>query len=214
MKKLFVFLLSITVVVLCLSCEKDDPSVLSGDQSAMGEVGVTVESSSVEIAGVSDASATVITLKSGVSSFSGSATVKNEFLKNLLANIPGITITGDKVSATNMEYKITKEGFECKTGPGAGILVKYGSSVGDTYKIGTTGQVRTVVAKTGVDDYPYGFYLIKVIKVEETPSYLKSSAGVTKITYIANHKFGLVGVLATFDDETTAEFPIYTSVEN
>jgi len=58
----------------------------------------------VEIAGVSDASATVITLKSGVSSFSGSATVKNEFLKNLLANIPGITITGDKVSATNITF--------------------------------------------------------------------------------------------------------------
>jgi hypothetical protein len=112
-----------------------------------------------------------------------------------------------------MEYKITKEGFECKTGPGAGILVKYSSSVGDTYPIGKTGEVRTVVSKTGVDDYPYGFYLIKVVKVEENPKYLKS-AGVTKITYIANHKYGLVGVLITFDDETTAEFPIYTSAEN
>lgn len=213
MKKMFVFLMSITLVVLCLSCTKDDPSVLGGDQSPMGEVGMTVESSSAEIAGVSECFATVITLKDGKSSYSGSATVKNELLRNLVANIPGISIVGDKITATNMEFKLTKEGFECKTGPGAGVMVKYDSSVGDTYPIGKTGNVRTVVSKTGVDDYPYGFMLIKVIQVEENPSYLKS-AGVTKITYVANHKFGLVGVMATFDDETTATFPIYTSGEN
>jgi len=213
MKKLSVFLLSVTLVVLCTSCTKDDPNVLSGDQSVMGDVGVTVESSSAEIAGVSNCFATVTALKDGVSSYSGSATVKSEILRNLVANIPGITIDGDKVTATNMEFKLTKEGFECKSGPGAGVMVKYGSSVGDTYKIGSTGEVRTVVSKTGVDEYPYGFYLIKVIKVEEHPKYLKS-AGVTKITYIANHKYGLVGVEVTFDDQTTAEFPIYTSGEN
>jgi hypothetical protein len=213
MKKLNVFLLSTTLVVLCMSCAKDDPNVLSGDQSPMGDVGIVVESSSAEIAGVSNCYATVTAVKGGVSSYNGSATVKSEILRNLVANIPGITIDGDKITATNMEFKSTKEGFECKTGPGAGVMVKYDSKVGDTYRIGSTGEVRTVVSKTGVDDYPYGFYLIKVIKVEESPKYLKS-AGVTKITYIANHKYGLVGVEVTFDDQTTAEFPIYTSAEN
>lgn len=213
MKKLNVFLLSATMVVLCMSCAKDDPNVVSGDQSPMGQVGVIVESSSAEIAGVSNFSATIVALKGGVSSFNGSATVKNEILRNLVANIPGFTIDGDKVTALNIESKQTKEGFDLKTGPGAGVLVKYGSSVGDTYKIGTTGEVRTVVSKTGVDDYPYGFYLIKVIKVEENPKYLKS-VGVTKITYIANHKYGLVGVMFNFDDGTSVEFPIYTAGEN
>jgi hypothetical protein len=114
-----------------------------------------------------------------------------------------------------MEFKLTDEGFECMTGPGAGVMVKYSSSVGDTYPIGSTGNVRTVVSNTGIDEFPYGFMLIKVIKVEETPSYLKSTAaGVTKVTYIANHKYGLVGVEVAFDDGTTAEFPIYTSTEN
>ena len=131
-----------------------------------------------------------------------------------MANIPGITINGDKVSATNIKFKLTDEGFECKTGPGAGIMVKYDSKVGDTYPIGSTGNVRTVVAKTGVDDYPYGFMLIKVIEVEEIPNYLKSGGGVSKITYIANHRFGLVGVKVTFDDGTSSTFPIYTSSEN
>jgi hypothetical protein len=218
MKKLFVLLFSITLIVLCSSCEKlfnkDDPGTLNGDQSPMGEVGATVESSSVENAGISNCTASVIALKSGVSTYSGSATVKNDLLKNLVSNIPGITIIGDKVSATNIDFKLTKEGFECKTGPGAGILVKYDSNVGDTYPIGSTGKVRTVVAKTGLDDFPYGFYLIKVIQVEETPNYLKNSAGVTKITYIANHKYGLVAVKVTIDDGTSATFPIYTSGQN
>ncbi len=218
MKKLFVILFSIAILATCLSCEKlfkkDDPGTLNGNQSVMGEAGVTVESSSAEIAGISNCTATVISLKDGVSSYSGSATVKNELLKNMVANIPGITINGDQVTATNIQFKLTSDGFECKTGPGAGIMVKYDSNVGDTYPIGTTGKVRTVVAKTGVDDYPYGFMLIKVIQVEEIPSYLKSSAGVSKVTYIANHKYGLVGVKVAFDDGTNATFPIYTSTQN
>jgi hypothetical protein len=54
---------------------------------------------------------------------------------------------------------------------------------------------------------------IKVIEVEEIPSSLKST-GISKITYWANHRFGLVGVDFTFDDESTAAFPLYTSAEN
>jgi hypothetical protein len=179
----------------------------------MGEVGAATESSSMEIAGVSNFSASVIALKSGVSTYTGTATVKNEILKNLVANIPGITVVGDKVTTSGMDFKVTKEGVELKTGPGAGIWVKYDSNVGDTYPIGSTGKVRTVVAKTGVDDYSYGFMLIKVIQVEETPNYLKTT-GISKITYVANHRFGLVGVKFTLDDGTTASFPIYNSAEN
>lgn len=113
-----------------------------------------------------------VTLKDGVSTYNGSATVTNQILKNVLSNLPGINIVGDKVSASNFKFKLTDEGFECLTGPGAGVMVKYASNSGDTYPIGSTGKVRTVVAKTGVDDYPYGFMLIKVIEVEENPSYL------------------------------------------
>jgi hypothetical protein len=218
MKKLCILLLSITMMMLCLSCEKlfkkDDPGELKGDPSPMGEVGVTVESSSEPIAGVSNFTATVTALKDGVSTYSGSATVTNAFLKNMVSNFPGVTINGDIVSITNMKIQQTKDGIKSMTGGGAGILVKYDSNVGDTYPIGSTDKVRTVVAKTGIDDYSYGFFLIKVIQVEDNPSYLKSTAGVTKVTYVANHKFGLVGVKVAFDDGTTSTFPIYTSAEN
>jgi hypothetical protein len=219
MKKLIGLLLGITIMVLCLSCEKlfkkdEDAGTLSGEQSPMGEVGTTVTSSSYENAGVSNFSASVIALKSGISTYTATATLKNDILKGIVGNFPGVTINGDNASITDMKMQQTREGIKCETGPGAGVLVKYESNVGDTYPIGSTGKVRTVVSKTGVDDYPYGLMLIKTIQVEENPAYLKSSSGITKVTYIANHKFGLVGVKVDFDDGTTTTFPVYNSTQN
>ncbi len=218
MKKLFVLVLCVTMLVLNFSCEKlfkkDDPAVLTGDQSPMGKVGEKVTSSSVAIAGVSNFSATVTGLKDGVSTYSAQAKVTNSLLKNMVANFPGVTISGDNVSITNMQIQQTTEGIKCNTGPGSGVLVKYNSSVGDTYPIGSTGKERKVVSKTGVDDYSYGFYLIKTVQVESDPNNLKSTAGIKKITYVANHKYGLVGVKVAFDDGTNATFPVYSSSEN
>jgi len=218
MKKLLIFL-SILVGMLSYSCEKssknEDPDELNGDQSPMGEVGVTVSSASSEIAGVSNFTAVITSLNDGVSSYSASATVTNVLIKNMVAGFPGVTINGDQVTITDMKMKQTKEGIKCISGSGAGVLVKYDSEVGDTYPIGNTNYTRKVVSKTGVDDYPYGFYLIKTIQVEDMdPGVLKNTGGVNKVTYIANHKFGLVGVRLDMDDATSVTFPVYTSAQN
>lgn len=217
MKKFSILILSISIGFLCLSCEKtqdkEDANELNGDQSPMGEVGATVSSSSAEIAGVSDFAAVVTKLEGGVSTYTASAKVTNTFIKNMVASFPGVTIDGDNVTITDMKIQQTDEGIKCITGPGAGVLVKYDSEVGDTYPVGNTGKERKVVSKTGEDDYPYGFFLIKTIQVETTPIDMKSG-GVEKITYIANHKFGLVGVKVDFDDATNVTFPVYSSSEN
>ena len=217
MKKLYLLLLGITLVVFCSSCEKlfnkEDPDELNGDPSPMAEVGVTVSSSSAEIAGVSNFQATVTASNDGVSSFSGSATVTNQVIRDLFTSIPGITANGNTVTGTNVRFRQTTDGIELMDGSMAGILVKYGSEVGDTYPVGSTGKVRTVVSKTGVDDYSYGFMLIKTIQVEEANNLLKSS-GISKITYIANHRFGLVGFKVSLNDGTSVNFPVYTSAEN
>jgi len=52
--------------------------------------------------------------------------------------------------------------------------------------------------------------MIKVIEVEEHPNKL----GVETIRYYANHRFGMVGMQFTFDDESVAAFPVYVSTEN
>lgn len=198
-------------VIFC-SCEKDNIK-LGGSQSPMGEVGVTVSSSSSAIAGVSNFSAVVTSNEDGVSVYTGSCTVNNTFLKNMLSNIPELTINGNVVSSSSVKFRHTTEGIEFMSGPTAGIWAKYDSKVGDKYPIGSTGSYRKVVRKSTTDDYPYGFFDIKVMEVEEVPPPVLGT-GISKITYYANHRFGLVGIKFTFDDNSEAHFPVYMSAEN
>ncbi len=72
-------------------------------------------------------------------------------------------------------------------------LVRYDSKVGDKYtfeKEDGTVIEREVTYKSSTDEYEMGFLLIKVIKVVEK----SEDPLVDNITYITNHKFGLVGV--------------------
>ena len=224
MKNLLKLLVFFSLGALNLSCSDskenaysnnpNNSNELTGSQSAMGLVGVSVSSSSSEIAGVSNFSAVVNSLENGISSYTAQATVTNPLVKNMISNFPGVLINGNSVSISNLQTKQTSDGIKCITGPLAGVLVKYDASVGDSFTTGISGKVRTVVSKTGVDDYPYGMYLIKTIQVESTVNATNRISGVNKITYIANHKFGMVGVKVNFEDGTNATFPIYTSAEN
>lgn len=217
MKKLVTMLTFFFIGILSVSCDDssdNDPNVLTGSQSDMGLVGVDVSSSSIEIAGVSNFSAEVESLENGISSYTAQANVSNSLLKNMISNFPGVVIDGNTVSIDNFQIQQTTGGIKCMTGPLAGVLVNYDSAVGDTYTTTTSGKVRTVVSKSTEDDYPYGFYLIKTIQVESTLGNSGGIAGVNNITYIANHKFGMVGVKVDFEDGTSAKFPIYTNAEN
>lgn len=217
MKKLVTMLTFFFIGILSVSCDDssdNDPNVLTGSQSDMGLVGVDVSSSSIEIAGVSNFSAEVESLENGISSYTAQANVSNSLLKNMISNFPGVVIDGNTVSIDNFQIQQTTGGIKCITGPLAGVLVNYDSAVGDTYTTTTSGKVRTVVSKSTEDDYPYGFYLIKTIQVESTLGNSGGIAGVNNITYIANHKFGMVGVKVDFEDGTSAKFPIYTNAEN
>ncbi len=217
MKNVLKWLVFFSLGVANMSCssssDNDDSGVLTGSQSDMGLVGVTVASSSSEIAGVSNFSAVVESLENGISSYSAQATVTNPLVKNMIANFPGVVIDGNNVSISDLKIQQTTDGIKCVTGPFAGVLVKYDAAVGDTFAAGS-GKVRTVVSKTGVDDYPYGFYMIKTIQVESTVSEAARLSGINKITYIANHRFGMVGVKVNFEDGTNATFPVYSSAEN
>jgi len=201
--KLFLFLLS--GAMMFSACKKDSGTVLGGDQSPMGEVGETVSSTSATVQGVSGITATVVELEDGVSSFTGTATISNSTIKTILANHPITTINGNSVTVSGIEMKITTEGIESVTGLAPGIIVKYDAQVGDRYD-----SNREVRSRSEDNDYPYGFMDIKVIDVEENTN----KFGVKKTKYWANHRFGLVGIEFTFDDNSTAKFPVYSSTEN
>jgi hypothetical protein len=206
--KIRVLIAAAVIAFFQCSCEKSDKGTLGGDQSPMGEAGEQLDA--FDITGVSNASATVTSLEDGISTLSGSATITDESILNILSDIPEFEVIGNTVSVSDVQFKITTEGIESKIPAYPGIIVKYSSNVGDVYS-GGSGIERQVIYKSTDDDYPYGFMYIKVMKVEESPT---PFPGVSKIVYIANHRFGMVGIEYTLDDNSTYNFSLSSSVEN
>lgn len=84
------------------------------------------------------------------------------------------------------------------------VIMKYDVSVGDNWtykkKNGQTANFK-VIKKSTTDDYNFGFFNIKVVKVERT----SNEPGISKIVYIGNHKFGLVGIEIHLEDGSIIE---------
>jgi hypothetical protein len=79
------------------------------------------------------------------------------------------------------------------------VLVKYDAKVGDKYTLKKSDGLtitREVVRKSTDDDFYWGGMLIKTIDVEQS----SNIPGVSCITYITNHKFGLVAVQIEMED--------------
>ncbi len=101
-------------------------------------------------------------------------------------------------------------------------LVKFDAKVGDkyTYKVGNQTVVREVVHRSTEDDTFYGFMLIKTIDVEETiPAGVQingEEAGVSKILWRFNHKFGFISarVTETNNQVTNVESSYTNATEN
>ena len=90
------------------------------------------------------------------------------------------------------------------------IQNSYDCKVGDEYNFTTADGKkvsRKVVAKSTEDDFPYGFYYIKTIDVEQN----SNIPGVKKIEYKLNHKFGLVYIAMVMEDGTTISSNIYST---
>lgn len=122
-----------------------------------------------------------------------------------------------------IKFKITSEGiqdyFWDQDFNDPWTIVKYADGVGTTYPFKTSKNVtlnRVITEKTGEDDWPFGFYYIKTSKVEQElippedeivePGY---SIKLDKITYRANHKFGLVYIEIKLDNGPTISLDIY-----
>lgn len=81
--------------------------------------------------------------------------------------------------------------------------------MGEEYSIKVDGKTikRKVEYKSTNDDYSWGFFDIKVMKVVETG---RPVTGVNKIEYILNHKFGVVGFKVYFEDGSNKEVRFYS----
>lgn len=106
--------------------------------------------------------------------------------------------------------RITSEGYQDADKPF--ILVKYDSNVGDVYAW-TDGNgkklTRRVSEKSATDDWPFGFMYIKTITVEQTVFHDEMDDLVNRLTFKANHRFGMVYVEAQLKNGTLLKMDLY-----
>ncbi|MBK9511472.1 MAG: hypothetical protein IPP61_15485 [Cytophagaceae bacterium] len=201
---------SLFLLVGLTSCDLFDSanpdSKLGGDQSVIGEVGNTFSLGS--ISGVNGFKAEVKTLDAGVSDISASLTISDPVILEMAKSVPEFKWNGNTLSVTK-KYRITEEGIQNVYDEGNFTLVKYDDKVGDSYSIKVDGKkiTREVEYKSTTDDYGWGMMNIKVMKVGETG---RPVAGVSKIEYILNHKFGVVGFKAYFEDGSSKEVRFFS----
>lgn len=126
---------------------------------------------------------------------------KRAILETYMQRFGAVLDSSDKQAMTmrvDAKLKVTSEGIQEFVNSKGDLskpftIVKYNANVGDKYEFtNSDGEkiTRTVAYKSTTDDYEVGFWYLKVIKVEET----KEDPLMEKITYVTNHKFGLVGV--------------------
>lgn len=121
----------------------------------------------------------------------------------------GITIdTSDKqklMAEVKLKLKVTSDGiqdFVHSKGDESKpfTIMKYSAKIGDKYEFTTSSGekiTRTVVQVHTTEDWSLGFLMVKTMRVEqETPS----DPITKKVTYIGNHKYGLVGVILETKD--------------
>ena len=110
--------------------------------------------------------------------------------------------------------KVTADGIQEFYSSGGDLakpftVVKYGMNVGETWNFKNKDGIdvtRKVVSKSTTDDYALTpFFYIKVMKVEDT----KTDPLWDKVTFIANHKFGLVGIQGITKDGKVVGVGIY-----
>lgn len=211
-------LLLVFVMFVMTSCDwldfgkkSEDSSSIGGSSSIPANTVGNTFSPAVKIGGVSypgNSSATITKIEGGIATIN----VKSK----LPANVTQIIGTGAKDASGNLNYdlkvKMTDEGILDYTNKDHDpfVLVRYDASVGDKYTLEKSDGVtitRKVISKSTTDDYFWSGMLIKTINVEQD----SRIPGIKKIEFIANHKFGLVGIRFYMEDGTTSQIDLFSA---
>ena len=121
------------------------------------------------------------------------------------------TLTPDNKLKFEFKLKVTSEGYADYFAEGKEwVIGKYADGVGTNYTVkndkGET-LTRTITEKTEVDEWPFGFFLIKTSKIEQlTPA---DDPVIEKVIYRINHRFGLVYIEYQLKDGTTLKLDVW-----
>ncbi len=204
-------LFGILIYSSCNLIDSEDKP-LGGEPSAMGEVNNTFDVFVSSFPGVSNASAKVTAQNGNISTIKYSATITNTTVLNLAKAMPDVTVNGNVVSVSR-DYRITTNGFQSVYEEGDLTIMDYDAKVGDKYTLKHDGNtlVREVKKVSNTDEYQWGFMLIKTIHIEETG---RNIPGVSKIEFIGNHKWGMVGIVLHFEDGSQKTLGIFSDASN
>lgn len=216
LNKLYISIILVTTLFITSSCGilgGDDDSgrePIGGEPSLMGAVGH--EFGAVLPTGVGNDEAVVTSYANDVSTIRYTATVENQMMLELLKSMPDVVVNGNQISAER-DYRITTKGFQNVYGNEYFTIMNYDASVGDTYSMNRNGRemTRKVTKVSKEDEYQWAFFLIKTIHVEETG---RGLPGVSKVEYVGNHRFGMVGLKIHFEDGSTEDITIIAQAEN
>ncbi len=111
------------------------------------------------------------------------------------------------------KFKITSEGIQDFVYSKGDLskpftMVKYSAKIGDKYEFITPdGEkiTRTVIQTHTTEDWEIGFIIVKTTRVEQL---MNNDPIIKKITYIGNHKYGLVGAIFELKDGKTFNIKI------
>lgn len=204
------FLLLLFVLTGVNSCKKNnDPNVLGGETNIPLTQKDSVTNLYFTVNGVSLPGASIRVLANDNGMVTYAATVDatvypDTMIADLVTMIPQLinyynpkdvtwSVSPQGVVNVQFKLKITSEGMQNYFVEGQPWTVKYADPQGTNYSVtranGET-LTATVTEKTGVDDWPYSFWMIKTSKVE----YLAPATDpvLSKVTFRVNHKFGLV----------------------
>lgn len=131
-------------------------------------------------------------------------------IKQLLDKIPIVVYDNQGNVDVDVQFKVTTAGIQdfFNKDKKPHTLVKYDAKVGDQYKLTKSDGktiTRTVTARSDVDDFPYGFYYIKTMTLEQD----SRIPGIQKFVYRANHKFGIVYAEIFLEDGSKISSNIY-----
>ncbi len=222
MKTLKLFLRTILPLIcfamLVNSCEKESggKNMTIGGKTdfAENQVGATASGiTTIDGNSAGDAQIKAVANSNGITTFEVTASLSND-LKEKITNLGNAFYGGDfdnkkskfLDSNGNLNTKIklinSTEGVAFINPNGKQVVVmKYDAKVGDKWshtKIDGNKVDFEVKHKSTTDDYSYAFFNIKVVKVEQKCQ----QPGYSKIVYIGNHKFGLVGLEVQLEDGT------------
>jgi len=215
MKTIKAFLYSLFIlaylVTLLIACKKDSPgsgNELGGDTNLAENAVGSTSTLTMNQSGVSSSPSTqmkVVGNASGIVSVEFSVPLSASQLSaidNIGNALYGEDYRNNKATLIDQngklkgtyKFKNSSEGVAIVNSAGKQcVIMNYGANVGDkwTYtKENGTVATFTVTKKSTTDDYDYAFFKIKIVQVER----ISNEPGISKIVYIGNHKFGLVGI--------------------